>query len=484
MSSQLNTLFLGVTTSPARDFVAGVAARHSYDTYFLPCVGRFATLASMIGKGVPPEKVRASDVSLFSSLIGYLADPRKRYASLAVQLAPSLHPFVEGTRTSIEEAAGVLLAIKYAQLTPTNLYLASIRREVRSRLTHYRDHLRACLEKLLEKIRGLHYEMADVTDVIRQAQLAENSFLYVNLPGYRGGYDKMFAGLRQQITWSDPGFTEFDPASAKVTLAALTGASCTALAYVHHGKDSVPEGWHVLYAQPVGKNGRTDFIASNHPSTERHAAFSIPDKDPRRLPIYDDEEITPQTTVQFLPVDRDTCLYYRDLFVHRLGATDALRHYLLLLDGRVVTAVGLDDRFYLAGKSEYLYETFGITKTSRRYARLGKLFMLLLTSGDTKRFFLAKRQFGLRDLRGIRTSSPTKHHEGKTDRSVMKLVSREPLKNGDGFLLVYKADFREDTWRDCLEFWLKRWGDKRRNDDGGACAGLGPGLAGVEGPPG
>jgi hypothetical protein len=66
-----------------------------------------------------------------------------------------------------------------------------------------------------------------------------------------------------------------------------------------------------------------------------------------------------------------------------------------------------------------------------------------------------------RTPRGIQTSSLTTHEEGKTDRSVLKLVSREEQANGQ-FLLVYRGDFREDTWADVLAQWLKRWGSKSR----------------------
>jgi len=128
-----------------------------------------------------------------------------------------------------------------------------------------------------------------------------------------------------------------------------------------------------------------------------------------------------------------------------------------------MTAVGLFTSDLYRGRTDYVYEIFGITRTSKRYARLGKLFMLCLTSGDFGRFFA---QFNptastFHPPRGIQTTSITQHEEGKTDRSVMKVVAREPLKAG-GFRLVYRADFRDDTWADCVAMWLKRWGEKKR----------------------
>src|SRR5207248_2131295 len=95
---------------------------------------------------------------------------------------------------------------------------------------------------------------------------------------------------------------------------------------------------------------------------ENHTGFG----DVRRLPIYDDHEITAASLVG-LP----TALYYRDLFVHRLGATTADRGFLLLVDGQVMTAFGIFIQDFLQFRTRYLPEMFGITRSSRRYKRLG-----------------------------------------------------------------------------------------------------------------
>src|SRR3989454_10418185 len=104
------------------------------------------------------------------------------------------------------------------------------------------------------------------------------------------------------------------------------------------------------------------------------------------LPIYDDHEITPASNFNVILVGLPTALYCRGLFVPRLGATTADRGFLLLVDGQVMTAFGIFIQDFLQFRTRYLPEMFGITRSSRRYKRLGKLFMLLLTSGEMKSF--------------------------------------------------------------------------------------------------
>jgi len=460
----VNNLFLGVTTAPARAFVGAVAAAGRFATHFFPCAGRFAAVAAAVQSGVRPDSIHASDISLFSSVIGCLADPRRSVEELEVRAEGKAAGFLTNAADAIDWSAGVLLLVKYSALTPRSEHDLNLRRELWSARTAYRDHLAGQLRDLLSIIRGLRYEVADLRDAITAAASADRSFLYVNPPGYRNGYAKMFAGLDGVLNWRQPDIPEFDPRATGATLVALTGTPCRALAYVHHGLDQMPEGWTPVFAVK-GAGERNDFIVSNSPLEHCGAFDPIRTKPAKLLPIFDDGPITPGSLIQFVPTDRDTCLYYRDLFVHRLGATEASRYLLMLIDGRVTTAVGLNDQNLLVKQTGYLNETFGISVSSSRYARLGKLFMFCLTSGDMQRYLLStSRAYHLRPPAGIETTSITVHEEGKTDRGVMRLVTRERRPDGR-FRLVYRADFRDDTWADCLTAWLKRWGTKERMRD-------------------
>src|SRR6266702_6573108 len=184
--------------------------------------------------------------------------------------------------------------------------------------------------------------------------------------------------------------------------------------------------------------------------------------DIRKLPIYDDHEITPASRFQVILVGLPTALYYRDLFVHRLGATTADRGFLLLVDGQVMTAFGIFIQDFLQFRTRHLPEMFGITRSSRRYKRLGKLFMLLLTSCEMKKRLCDILKLWLHEPAGIQTTSITVHEEGKTDRGALKVISRDKLDDGR-FRIVYRTDFRTDTFSEVVANWLKTHGQRRRD---------------------
>jgi hypothetical protein len=109
---------------------------------------------------------------------------------------------------------------------------------------------------------------------------------------------------------------------------------------------------------------------------------------------------------------------------------------------------------FLQFRTEYLPEMFGITRSSKRYYRLGKLFMLRLTSGEMKKRLCDILKLWLHEPVGIQTTSITVYEEGKTDRDALKVTSRERLEDGR-FRIIYRGKFRDDSFADVVTDWLK-----------------------------
>lgn len=466
MASTMSLLFAGVTTSPAREFVASQIDKSTHQRIVLPCVGRWAVPTAAVAIGIKPEQIEASDLSLFSTLIGFLADPRHSVEELQITVPDQYAKFVANPKNEVDFAAGVMLAIKMMTTPAKNTYAIEFRRELWARHADYRESLGIELQEQVDVLKGCRYDIQDVRTVMREIAEADDAgiFSYVNLPGYEGGYTKMYGVAEEQLWHPQLPTSEFSPDEALPTLDQLTDKKPTQLAYIHHGDEQMPFGWHKLMAISPAPD-RIDYIVSNQDLKARSTVTRFTDGLAKRLPIFDDTcEITPESQISFLNVDKNTGLHFRDLFVHRLGQTRAEKYVLMLIDGKVVTSCGLLLRDVVLGKTDYLAEVYGISVTSKRYARLGKLFMLALTSGDFKRWALGEMpQMHMSDLKGIQTASPALHHEGKTDRGVLKLVRRVPLKHG-GFQLLYRGDFRDDTWADVLGKWFDKWGHVSRPD--------------------
>ena len=89
---QTDPIFLGVVSRGARNYVAEQIMRLG-KPLFNACAGRFSVIEAAVKQGFPAAKVHASDIGLFSSLIGYLADDSKRLEDLGIRiLDPDLEP--------------------------------------------------------------------------------------------------------------------------------------------------------------------------------------------------------------------------------------------------------------------------------------------------------------------------------------------------------------------------------------------------------
>src|SRR3990167_1966397 len=67
-------IFLVVTPAEERNFLYSWMKKHleDYDTIVLSCVGGFNTAKIAIMAGFKPENIYTSDISLYSSIIGYI----------------------------------------------------------------------------------------------------------------------------------------------------------------------------------------------------------------------------------------------------------------------------------------------------------------------------------------------------------------------------------------------------------------------------
>jgi hypothetical protein len=127
---QTDPIFLGVVPRGARSYVAREIVRLDRPL-FNACAGRFSIVEAAVKSGFPAGKVHASDIGLFSSLIGYLADDSKHFENLGIRiLDPNLEP--RDVKDELDFAAHVMLILKLNQLTQGNLRGLYLREELRA----------------------------------------------------------------------------------------------------------------------------------------------------------------------------------------------------------------------------------------------------------------------------------------------------------------------------------------------------------------
>ena len=451
-------LFPQVTESPSREFIAAQLKTAGVKQLVVPAAGRFAAAAAAVPV-LGAANITAYDTGLIPSLLGCLADPARTVAQLGVAVPAELQRlqlFAGDQRDEADTAARVMLGVRYAAMPRDTAYMAEQAKAIRAASAGLRTWLAGQLRGQAAALAGITYVIGPVAQAVTEARPDAAVFLDLRSLAVTRARKEITAA--EQMFWDTPPDPFTPKAHAPALFEVLAGREQLAICCVT-GDSLIPEGWVRLAA--VQSAGKTNYVIASRDPGGRLVKVRRRPGEPETWPLYAEQDITPESQVGVVCVDKDTALHYRDLVVHRLAGTSVSeRYYLFLVDGRVVSVFGMHFRDQVTGKTEFCSMTFGISVTSQRYARLGKLLMLCLTSADMLGFLLhdAPNMLQRNPPGGVGTSSPAQHEEGKgSGRGVMKLVRRDPMPGG-GFSLRYETEWRPETWPQVMARWHREQG--------------------------
>ncbi|MFP3867683.1 MAG: hypothetical protein ACLFUU_05925 [Desulfobacteraceae bacterium] len=456
---QLAQIFLGITPKPFRDYLRALLemARKTAETLIVPCCGLFTIPKIGIDAGFKAANIHASDISLFSSVIGYTASGRP-ISDLGIEIQEEALDFLKEYQGTPKEGGAILYALKWAQLNSGKYYMERLKTEMEQGREKYIDQLQNKINQYALALKGINYQAQDLWVDIEKFNQDPAAMIVINPPGYAGGYTKMF-DTKGALEWNEPPAVEFNPREDfKKLYFALLEKPAFAVIY-HHANADLLEKLEIQKIAAVVTHKKNHFLISNQPEKCRKVAlFAKTAIGPSRFPLlFEGHTITPDSQIKFVKAKKTEVLYYRDLFAHKLGAVRAEQYYFGVLDGYIFAALGLNMRSIMQLDEPAVYETFGFAVPNKRYKRLVKLMMYCINSEEFKQQILKDHpMLNLRELKFMRTACLTKNPEHKIVRGIMKMVERIP--EGNRFKLLYQSEFHPWTYKDCLMKWGKREG--------------------------
>lgn len=458
-------LFRGVTSTVARRMlkpILGAGLKDQITRYVVPCAGQFTIPEALVSLGVEPNRITTSDITLFSSVMGYLADPTKSLDALGFHaITPELKEFLDEfpTDSPEQQAAAIFLAIKWVQLdSPKDFFVWQRRSLVAEKMAIHEQFVKA-LTKFTQKMGGLRYEMKDAFEQVREVQESPETLVWFNPPGYSKGYSKMFAP-KGHYKWAEPSIEELDPKRNSEFLESVKDKPVHLLVYIEegHAVRSVIDGFIPLHAVLNEKKRTKTYILSNKEVDVRATARAkITSGVVPKYQAYDDHTLTDASTVSMIQCTKEEALYYYDLFVRELGMVKSEVYYLFCIDGQVAGTCGFFMRDWRMTRKDYLFETFGLTMTSLRYARLNRLLMMAITCEEFRDQILKEAVKPLLNSEPIklRTVCLSKYQDLKANRSILKLTHKEQLPNGRWYL-VYETLWHKKNYATAVVEWIAK----------------------------
>lgn len=465
---QPGVLFVGPTKQQERQFLYSVfqKLRGKYERYVEPSVGSFVMAQVARAAGYAPSSMEFSDVTLFSSVLGYLCSGRD-LAELDVK--------VEGTTLGlsgvpIEDAAMIL----YMQ--------ARIRFEQKSEHDYWHEYLRDMstgaerhiatltyqLKRLTERFRGCWYEPMDIMDHIERAKDG-HCVIYAAPPSYGGGYEK-FYDTQGRLTWREPKYGMFDPDEGVGNLLGMTAQS-NALLLILEERLTGEASSSPIYARQMAP-GRSTYVISNRPEEVLDlTGIQAIDRggwkaEPLQVPIIPyDHEITTKSKVEVKPIPGVNALYYRDLWMHKIDYKPAHNEFAVFVDNYLAGIAGYDTRsvnMTFAEKwSDALILTYAVG-APHALRRLTRLVTMLALSKEVVRAVVPP--WAAVQAKRVMTTAFTKYPESKGLRGIMKLDERQK-DNQYGYRLIYVKELEPMSPKGVFNKWMTKEEQWRKSQE-------------------
>lgn len=455
------TFFVGGTLTPVEQrFIAVLlknAHKQGYTRFVEPCAGAFAMSHIAAQCGYKPSEIEASDVSMFTSIMGY---------AITGQSLEELEIRADGfTNEELLDPAVALYAWKYLKATRNagREYGYELMVDLEARREYYIDSLRAQLDRAKQLLHGMSYRPLDMWKHLETCYDDPHCLVVANPPTYAAGFEKWY-DTGGRMTWKEPEYGIFDPKTGLNDLYdKMNDAKCLLMCYEENAPGLT--AGHPVFARYGVRDGINVYLTTNRPDEATMLAEGkmITRPNEGKLEPLDcsilprDYEITRKSKIQITQIERTAAQYYRKLWTHNFVGSAAPINMAVLIDGKLAGVFGLDKSALTMGAfgtqvSDAVFLMYGMTVPHKTY-RLGRLLQMLT---QNKALIMSIcTDLEKEKAKTLKTVQMTKYPESKEMRGLMELTKKVPDKKM-GWRLTYESPLYDRTNDETLDEWLRR----------------------------
>lgn len=455
------TFFVGGTLTPVEQrFIAVLlknAHKQGYTRFVEPCAGAFAMSHIAAQCGYKPSEIEASDVSMFTSIMGY---------AITGQSLEELEIRADGfTNEELLDPAVALYAWKYLKATRNagREYGYELMVDLEARREYYIDSLRAQLDRAKQLLHGMSYRPLDMWKHLEECYDDPHCIVIANPPTYAAGFEKWY-DTGGRMTWKEPEYGIFDPKTGLTELFdKMKDAKCLLMCYEENAPGLT--AGHPVFARYGVRDGINVYLTTNRPDEATMLAEGkmITRPNEGKLEPLDcsilprDYEITRKSKIQITQIERTAAQYYRKLWTHNFVGSSAPINMAVLIDGKLAGVFGLDKSALTMGAfgtqvSDAVFLMYGMTVPHKTY-RLGRLLQMLT---QNKALIMSIcTDLEKEKAKTLKTVQMTKYPESKEMRGLMELTKKVPDKKM-GWRLTYESPLYDRTNEETLDEWLRR----------------------------
>ena len=454
------TFFLGTLVPPEQKFLKTLiksSLKNGYTKFIEPCAGAFAMSHLAVQSGFKPNHIEASDVSMFTSIMGY---------AITGQPLEELRLHAKGfSDEELLDPATALYAWKYLNMAKNagKDYFYNYLIDMEQRREEHIKGLKEQLDRAKSILGGMSYRALDMWKHIDEVLDDAHALIIVNPPTYVAGFKKYYS-TNGNMTWKEPEYDIFEPETDYIKfMDKVKDAKCLVVCY----EESPPgkTAGFPIFARYGAQKEKNTYLSSNRPDEAEFLAkgkkIARPNEqdliplDCHILPI--DYEISESSKIQICKIEQKSAQYYRKLWTHNFTGAQAPINIAVFIDEKLAGVFGLDKAALTMGAfgtrvSDSVFLMYGMT-VPHQYYRLGRLINML---AQNRNFIMdICTDLEREKAKTLKTVQMTRYPESKEMRGIMKLEERKKDPKF-GYRLTYKSDFKDRTEQQTLTEWLRR----------------------------
>lgn len=422
----------------------GNALKNGYTKFIEPCAGAFTLSHLAVQAGFKPNQIEASDISMFTSIMGY---------AITGQSLEKLCLQAKGfSDEELLDPATALYAWKYLSLVKNagKDYFYNYLIDMEQRREEHINNLREKLNRAKNILGKINYRVLDMWKHLDEVADNPNVLVVVNPLIHKAGFEKIY-DTNGNMTWKEPEYNVFDPATdLKNLLEKMKDAKCLFICYEESASGKTIGT--PIFARYGVREGVNVYLVSNRPDEAEFLAEGKKISRPNEqdlvplnceiLPV--DYEISEASKVSVVKIEQKSALYYRKLWTHNFTGSSVSLNFAIFIDDKIAGVFGIDKSALIMGAfgkmvSDSVFLMYGMTVPHKKY-RLNRLTSML---AQNKNFVMEIcTDLEKEKAKALKTVQMTKYPEALEMRGIMKLVER----NKDakfGYRLTYKSGLKD-----------------------------------------
>lgn len=409
-----------------------------YNNAWVLCSGSFRVDSSVATtyKGL---KVHSNDVSILSSAIGSLATKQSMDFEFIDKLG-FVDEFISGIKDHgfIDRVAAIAASMQVAKFSSKNEYNQVHQKHVISNFGLFHQKAKESIARLIENLPIESFSACDFIDQSKKA-LPGTDIVLAFPPTYKGGYERIFKFVNENIKWTAPEYSVFDPKLIGNFLDDLVDRCVSFCVFSDQYIDN-----HKCGGKFLSNTNKPIYLYVNNIDK---SSFRRKNQNAKEFKYneFNPNNARPDSVVCVTKMDAAQMTFLKNVYLAKnITHVAGMFNYCVFLDGALAGGIILSLSKYGDIESLYVLSDFSVSRENR----LSKLIAMIATSKDIV-FEIEKKT--LLKFSRLCTTVFTDKPVSMKYRGIWNLHSRK-----DGFL-NYHSSIRQQSPQQIYNEWFAKY---------------------------